>query len=73
MHLHGMNDNKLIPNLSYLSVYQDEAKKNRYLKRNKYIFSVGTTPPPKNWQKGGAYFYVNIENFKTYKSHWAIE
>ena len=42
MLLHGINDNILIPNLSYLGVYQDEEK--RAIQRDKYCFWVGIKP-----------------------------
>ena len=37
MLIHGKNDNILIPRLSYLGVYQDEAK-TITLQRDEYIF-----------------------------------
>ena len=41
MLLHGKNNNLLIPNLSYLGMYQYEAEM-RSLQKYEYVFLVGT-------------------------------
>ena len=53
MIIHGINDNKLIPHLSYLGVYQNEVKtRELYKEINIYL---GLEPnPPKHWQKDAA-------------------
>ena len=43
--MHGINDNKLIPHLSYLGVYQDEVKtRDLYKEINIYIWGWNQTP-----------------------------
>ena len=66
MLLHGVNDNILIYCPSYLSVYQDESKK-RALRRDKYIFWVGTKPQKKLTNCGACYSWSNqhVENLST--------
>ena len=58
--LHGTNDNILIPNMSYLGVYQDEEEKwDLY----KVIILFGLEPHQKDRRKGGARFSVDTGVF----------
>ena len=60
MIIHGINDDILIPHLSYSSVYQDETKNESSTKR--LCFWGETTPPPPKLTNIGAHLSINIGN-----------
>ena len=43
--MHGINDNKLIPHLSYLGVYQDEVKTRELYKEINIYLGLEPNPP----------------------------